>query len=293
MNRNTKVETAIHSGFKDSMDHLFAELKRIELLLILGAKRAGLDNNQVKGDIYNSIHSYTTDTESILPFLFDRSPNNSDIDVINRSLHKMELDITQKKRESQRTGVYLPLCELQRLFNLSAFDIDAILMCLLPELDPRFEKYYAYLQDDITRKMPTVNMIIRLLCECFEDTLEAKKAFDLDAPLITNNLVHIYNSPTQVSTLLAAKSVQIDERIADYLIERNRIDHRIQSFTHLYQPTVKLQDLVIPQYLKKRLLKFISQNKRGVGCQYLSLTPELKEAIRNCFETFKDTIPIR
>ena len=39
--------------------------------------------------------------------------------------------------------------------------------------------------------------------------------------------------------------------------------------------------------------KLISQTDRGIGCKYLSLTPEIREAIRNCFETFKDTIPIR
>ena len=38
--------------------------------------------------------------------------------------------------------------------------------------------------------------------------------------------------------------------------------------------------------------KLISQGKRGIGCQYVGLTPDITEAIRNCFETFKDTMPI-
>lgn len=38
--------------------------------------------------------------------------------------------------------------------------------------------------------------------------------------------------------------------------------------------------------------KLVSQNQRGIGCKYVSLMPETKEAIRNCFETFKDTMPI-
>ena len=38
--------------------------------------------------------------------------------------------------------------------------------------------------------------------------------------------------------------------------------------------------------------KLISQGKRGIGCKYVSLMPETREAIRNCFETFKDTLPI-
>ena len=38
--------------------------------------------------------------------------------------------------------------------------------------------------------------------------------------------------------------------------------------------------------------KLINQSQRGVGCKYVSLMPETREAIRNCFETFKDTMPI-
>ena len=38
--------------------------------------------------------------------------------------------------------------------------------------------------------------------------------------------------------------------------------------------------------------KLISQGKRGIGCKYVSLMPETREAIRNCFETFRDTMPI-
>ena len=38
--------------------------------------------------------------------------------------------------------------------------------------------------------------------------------------------------------------------------------------------------------------KLISQNNRGIGCQFIGLSPENEAAIRNCFETFKDTLPI-
>jgi len=38
--------------------------------------------------------------------------------------------------------------------------------------------------------------------------------------------------------------------------------------------------------------KLISQGKRGIGCKYVSLMPETREAIYNCFEMFRDTLPI-
>ena len=38
--------------------------------------------------------------------------------------------------------------------------------------------------------------------------------------------------------------------------------------------------------------RMINQNERGVGCAFVDLRPDQREAVRNCFETFKDTIPI-
>ncbi len=38
--------------------------------------------------------------------------------------------------------------------------------------------------------------------------------------------------------------------------------------------------------------KLISQGTRGVGCKYVSLTPDIEDSIRDCFEIFKDTLPI-
>ncbi len=47
---------------------------------------------------------------------------------------------------------------------------------------------------------------------------------------------------------------------------------------------------------EERTIRFkaqlISQGKRGIGCKYVSLMRETRESIRNCFETFKDTLPI-
>jgi hypothetical protein len=39
--------------------------------------------------------------------------------------------------------------------------------------------------------------------------------------------------------------------------------------------------------------KVTNVNKRGVGCHFLDLTPKSFETIKNCFETFRDTLPIR
>ena len=54
-------------------------------------------------------------------------------------------------------------CILTRLKS-----IDVLLICLASELDLRYERLYAYLQDDVTRKQPSVDLVLNLLCPSFE-----------------------------------------------------------------------------------------------------------------------------
>jgi SpoVK/Ycf46/Vps4 family AAA+-type ATPase len=262
------VETVMNSGYKDSLEHLISELKRIKLILLSRMKINGVENSQVMGDDLNTMYLPVMDTKFIQSIECEESISNSDMDTINQSLHKLEAEINLKKRESQRVGVKLALCELQSIFDLSTFDIDVILMCLLPELDSRFERYHAYLQDDITKKTPTVGIILRLLCSGLEDTLVLKQAFSPNAPLIKNNLIRLDNELAQTNPALMAKLVRIDERIADYLTGRHLIDYRIRSFTRFYQPKITLNELAISRDLRERLSRFTVSNKKLMPVYY-------------------------
>ncbi|MDQ3899071.1 MAG: hypothetical protein M3319_00955, partial [Actinomycetota bacterium] len=55
------------------------------------------------------------------------------------------------------------LARLADLFALDALEQEALLICLAPELDLRYERLFGYLQDDVTRRRPTVDLILRLL----------------------------------------------------------------------------------------------------------------------------------
>ncbi|MEC4882397.1 MAG: hypothetical protein SAL70_13805 [Scytonema sp. PMC 1070.18] len=50
------------------------------------------------------------------------------------------------------------LTHLYHSFHLSLFDLVLVLIALAPELDLRYERIYAYLQDDVTRKHPSVDL---------------------------------------------------------------------------------------------------------------------------------------
>ena len=57
-----------------------------------------------------------------------------------------------------------PLHWLQHTYDLSAFDIEVVAIALAPEIDRRYERLYAYLQENVTCTLPSVDLALNLLC---------------------------------------------------------------------------------------------------------------------------------
>ncbi|GAA3300110.1 hypothetical protein GCM10020295_40030 [Streptomyces cinereospinus] len=51
---------------------------------------------------------------------------------------------------------------LARRFGLTPLDLDLLLVAVAPDLDARFERLYGYLNDDLTRRRPTVGLALEL-----------------------------------------------------------------------------------------------------------------------------------
>ena len=48
-------------------------------------------------------------------------------------------------------------------FGLSAFDVDVLTIALAPEVDLGYGRLYAFLQDDVSRRRPSVDLVLNLL----------------------------------------------------------------------------------------------------------------------------------
>jgi hypothetical protein len=193
----------------------------------------------------------------------DPPPDNSTTIALAHLLQQFEAEVTCKEKESLRRGTVLRLHELQRMFHLSAFDIDALLVCTLPELDLKYQKLYAYLQDDVTRKNPTVDLVLRLLCASLEARLATRQAFSSSAPLIRYHLLRPYDNPPQRPSSLLATPLQADERILNYLLGSDQIDIRLLRFASVLQPRVKLADVILPDDTKRRLTQLAARFPEG------------------------------
>ncbi|HEX5482657.1 MAG TPA: AAA family ATPase, partial [Terriglobia bacterium] len=125
---------------------------------------------------------------------------------------------------------------LAETFALIAFDLDVVLLALAPELDLRYERLYAYLQDDITRKRPTVDLALNLFADSAEEKLALRSRFAPGAPLARHELIRIFADPGAAEAPLLARYVKLDEQIVHLLLGHSQLDSRLANFARLTIP---------------------------------------------------------
>jgi len=208
------------------LEHTLAHLGRIELLVRREIWRTRLERGQRGDDEYRGLYVSDADVDALLdppgsPQIPTSTPDwGSAFAIVEEQIARLE-EQAEEHRES------LPLDRLSRLFGLSPFERDVLLVCLAVELDLRYERLYAYLQDDVTKKRPTVDLVLRLLGSSMESRLAQRQAFEPSAPLLRWDLVTLHDDPGARRPVLLARYLKLDDRIAAFLIGATSIDSRL------------------------------------------------------------------
>lgn len=132
---------------------------------------------------------------------------------------------------------------LRDTFSLSIFEASIVLIAIAPEIDLRYEKIYAYLQNDVTRKRPGVDLVLNLLCCSGEDKVLAQSYFSPDAPLIKQGLLHLLPDFNQPHGSLLSHYIQLDAQLTRWLLGQKKLDPRLSFFCHWLKPHLCWDDL--------------------------------------------------
>jgi ATP-dependent 26S proteasome regulatory subunit len=124
-------------------------------------------------------------------------------------------------------------------FGLSPFDLDVVLIALAPEIDLRYERLYAYLQDDVTRKRPTVDLALNLLCATVGEKIARRVHFAADSPLVRHHLVTLIRDPNQVDPPQLGHYFRLDEQIVRFLLGVRGLDARLAAVCERVELTLE------------------------------------------------------
>jgi AAA+ superfamily predicted ATPase len=143
-------------------------------------------------------------------------------------------------------GIASPMLRLGRHFGLDRFERDVLLLALAPELDLRYERLYAYIQDDVTRKRPAIDLALRLLIPDADERVQRRAAFAPEATLIQNHLIDLLDDGGR-QVVLVSRVIKIDDAIVAELLGQPGVDLTLAPYVSLVRPARSFDDLILPE----------------------------------------------
>jgi hypothetical protein len=102
-----------------------------------------------------------------------------------------------------------------RALRLDLLDTAVLGVCAAPELNPRYGRLYAYLQDDVTRKLPSPRLVGHLLEGERVSAADVMSALDRDGPLRRLGALRLLGD---AQTPLAERPIKVADRLAAFLL---------------------------------------------------------------------------
>ncbi len=225
-----------------SLQHLQAELARIDVLIRREVWRwqlAGQDPH----DGFRGLHISAAEAEMLLQRPFAASWGQSaegdpeEEQIFAAALAQAEQRVRSLVGAARHQGQPLRLEHLARAFGLDRFALDALLICLAPALDLRYGRLYAFLQDDVTRKHPSVNLVLDLLSES-EPAHRLSRLFSFadGAPLFRNRFLERMPLPGAEQGPLLSQALNVDPALVAWLLGGFQPHADLAPHATLWQP---------------------------------------------------------
>lgn len=232
-------------AYQTNWEYLNDQLKRLDILIQMQLLK--LQNFKPVG-MFDNLKGLVISEEEVNGLLREEpaAVDESEIRTLQKNLSQMDSLIKAKRSTSREQEIYLAWPHLVQLFNLSAFEEQCLVICLAPELDRKYERLYAYLQDDVTRKKPSVDLVLSLLLNTMEEKVAARLSFAPQAPLMRFLLRFTDNSEETVP--LISRFLKLDDRIINFLLGFHDIDERLQDMVRFVTPPdISVQQLLMPE----------------------------------------------
>ncbi|MGJ3250163.1 MAG: AAA family ATPase [Elainellaceae cyanobacterium] len=207
------------TGFADNWSYLKTELNWLDRVLMVAVARQRQDTRQLDRVIQSradriSSHWWkgVVSLEGTASYDEHRTSSGS---ARTKGNYQQQLDA--RIQISHTNGVVLALPALRDRLNLSIVEKNIILMSLAPEVNRRYARIYRYLQgEDATQTdLPTVDLVLRLLCRNDSEWRKARRYLIADSVLVQRNLLTLL--PASPDTMLNA-DIKSSKFLVNYLL---------------------------------------------------------------------------
>ncbi len=219
--------------YASNWEHLADELRRLDLLLerAIAAGRAARS-----ADPFEQLRGLVVTDEEVAALLAGDATAEGEAAPDRQASDERLAAVEQAIAARTAAGGDLALPRLVHRFQLTPFERQVLVLCLAPEVARKYDKLYAYLQDDVTRKRPTVGLALDLFCAGADERLAGRAAFAEGATLVRHRLLRLAEAGHDGPQPLLGRGLGLDDRIAAHLLGDDRLDPRLAPCARLAAP---------------------------------------------------------
>ncbi len=221
------------TGFTNSAEHLRGELAWMELVL----RRRSLEISTRRGaqEKFDEFAGMYVSEEEIARYgeESDRSAPCGDERAgrLTERIGQLRRELDERLADAADCGVELRMPRLVRCFGLSPSDLRILICCLAPDVELRFQRYFAYLQNDVSKRRPTIQLLAELCLDEGRAAVASRATFSPDAVLLRERLLTLHGRD---DTPFPARQPQVCEAVADYVLGQDRVDSALAGFVAIH-----------------------------------------------------------
>ncbi|MEV0293901.1 ATP-binding protein [Nocardia sp. NPDC050710] len=258
--------------YRENFDHLADELRRLDLMIRMRASTLRLRNREfAEEQMARAVYISEQEVDWLLATDSDTGTTAVPESLLSR-LRALSEDIETGVHGSLEQGIWLALPMLGRLFGLTSLELEAVVICLAPELRRKYDRLYAYLQDDITRKRPSVDLIVELLCASEPERWRARICFTEAAPLLRAGILRQIDDPGSPSGSSGlAQFLALDPQICQFLLGTAELDPRLIDVAELNRSAPQPSPPVVDPELVDGVARLVERRLDAAGPRHKSV----------------------
>ena len=158
-----------------------------------------------------------------------------------------------------------PFVRLAERFGLGAFEQFCVAATLALEIDRnKYGKAYALLQDDVTRKQPSLELLLRLYAGVDEaGRWDAARAFDTSRPLRRWNLLRLSARDAGEPATPFGRRIELDDRISRFLLGLDDLGPQLEEFATVGPWDADALRVLPDRDMEARLVHLVAEVQRG------------------------------
>ena len=157
-----------------------------------------------------------------------------------RGLYISDEHALELSRPVPSPGGELRLADAADRLRLDALETAVLAVSAAPEMHPRYGRLYSYLQDDVTRRLPSPRLVARLLCASDFEERDVFRCFSADGRLSRTGAIRLLEADAALP--VADRPIKLADRLADFLLDASGglADHGPRGPLRRIEPPARL-----------------------------------------------------